>query len=57
MHGPRWGTREQEMERDLKYYIEETHTLRYELYVMQWLLAEALHCPQLVIRIPEPAAT
>lgn len=41
MHGPRWGTREEELMREYKALIELSARLRTENYVLRWLLAEA----------------
>jgi hypothetical protein len=44
MHGPRWGTREEELMREYKVMIHEKARLRTENYVLRWLLAEARWC-------------
>ena len=41
MHGPRWGSPEDELRREYRALIERAHGLAHENYVLRWLLAEA----------------
>lgn len=41
MHGPRWGSPEEELLREHRALIDQAFRLGHENYLLRWLLAEA----------------
>lgn len=41
MHGPRWGSPEDELRREYVWLNENFHHVKWENHVLHWLLAEA----------------